>query len=129
MRSSLAQRIVVYGMFIGVVVALILGFWPLSAAVDGSPSYNCGSGFVHSRHHWQVDSAFSKNARTSDLQTIGTPAKVCPSVVYDRRDLALLIGGMTLVLGVLLLALTAPVATRSDRAVLASLRLRKRGVT
>ena len=128
MRSSFAQRLVIYSMFAGVVVALIIGFWPVHAAVDGSGSYYCGSGFVHSRHHWRVDSQFSKNARISDETSVGTPAQVCPSVVYDRRDLALLIGGTTLVLGVLLLALTAPSESRADRAVLASARLRKRGV-
>jgi len=127
-RSSFAQRLVTYLMFGGVVVALILGFWPVHAAVDGNGSYSCGSGFVHSRHSWRVDSAFSKNARLSDSTSVGTPAQVCPPVVYDRRDLALLIGGTTIVLGVLLLALTAPRESRADRAVLASARLRKRGV-
>jgi len=127
-RSSLAQRIVVYLMFAGVVLALGIGFWPVHATVYGAPSYNCGSGFVHSRHDWRVDSLFSANARTSDDAATGTPARVCPGLVYDRRDLALLLGGVTLVLGVLLLALTAPLANRADRAVLASARLRKRGV-
>ena len=128
MRSSFAQRLVVYFMFAGVFVALVLGFWPVHAAVDGNSSYNCGSGFVHSRHDWRVASAFSKNARTSEDTSVGTPTQVCPSVVYDRRDLALLIGGTTLVLGVLLIALTAPRESRADRAVLASARLRRRGV-
>ena len=127
MRSSFGQRLVVYFMFGGVVVALVLGFWPLHAAVDGNSSYSCGSGFVHSRHDWRVASQFSKNARISDQTSVGTPAQVCPSVVYDRRDLALLIGGTTIVLGVLLLALTAPRESRADRAVLASARFRKRG--
>jgi hypothetical protein len=119
--------LVVYFMFAGVAVALVLGFWPLTASVYGNPSYSCGSGFVHSRHDWRVDSVISANARTSDDSATGTPARVCPAVVYDRRDLALLIGGTTLVLGVLLLALTAPRESRADRAVLASARLRKRG--
>ena len=126
MRSSFAQRIVVYVMFAGVVVALIIGFWPVDVAVDGAPSYGCGSGFVHSRHTWVVDSRFSENARTSDDPTIGTPEQVCPSRIYGHRDLALLIGGTTLVMGFLLLALTAPGTNRSDRAMLASMRLRKR---
>ena len=128
MRSSLLQRLVVYFMFAGVVGALVLGFWPVHAAVDGNGSYSCGSGFVHSRHDWRVDSVFSRNARISEDESVGTPAQVCPALVYDRRDLALLIGGTTIVLGVLLLALTAPRDTRADRAVLASARLRKRGV-
>jgi hypothetical protein len=124
----LLQRLVVYFMFAGVVGALVLGFWPVHAAVDGNGSYNCGSGFVHSRHDWRVASAFSRNARISEDESVGTPAQVCPGEVYDRRDLALLIGGTTLVFGVLLLALTAPRESRADRAVLASARLRKRGV-
>jgi hypothetical protein len=127
-RSSFAQRLVAYFMLAGIAAALIIGFWPVNVAVDGAPSYYCGSGFVHSRHHWRVDSLFAENARTSDTQTLGTPAQVCPSRVYDRRDLALLIGGTTLVVGILLLALTAPRTNRSDRAALASMRLRKRGV-
>jgi len=127
-RSSFAQRSVVYLMFAGVGITLVLGFWPVHAAVDGNSSYSCGSGFVHSRHDWRVDSLFSKNARVSEDTSVGTPAQVCPAVVYDRRDLALLIGGTTLVLGVLLLAFTAPRESRADRAVLASARLRKRGV-
>jgi len=127
-RSSFAQRLVIYFMCAGVAVALIIGFWPVHAAVDGNGSYSCGSGFVHSRHDWLVDSLFSRNARTSEEASVGTPAQVCPSLIYDRRDLALLIGGTTLVLGVLLLALTAPRESRADRAVLASARLRKRGV-
>ena len=126
MRSSVAQRIVVYFMFAGVVVALFIGFWPVHVAVYGNPSYDCGSGFVHSRHDWRVDSVFSANARTGTDDATGTPARVCPEVIYDHRDLALLIGGVTLVLGVLLLALTAPGESRSDRAALASMRLRKR---
>lgn len=128
MRSSVTQRVVTYVMFAGVAFSLILGFWPIHAAVDGSSSYNCGSGFVHSRHDWRVDSLYSRNARTSEDASVGTPAQVCPAVVYDRRDLALLLGGTTLVLGVLLLALTAPRESRADRAVLASARLRKRNL-
>jgi hypothetical protein len=116
-------------MFVGVVVALVIGFWPVNVTVYGDPSYNCGSGFVHSRHDWRVDSLFSENARTGDDPATGTPARVCPNAVYGRRDLALLIGGVTIVLGVLLLALTAPRESRSDRAVLASMRLRKRGAS
>jgi hypothetical protein len=125
----LAQRVVVYLMFGGFVVALLVGFWPVHVAVWGEPSYNCGSGFVHSRQHWRDDSPASRNSRTGDDSATGTPAQVCPDVVYDRRDLALLIGGTTLVGGILLLALTAPSADRRDRAVLASMRLRKRGAS
>jgi hypothetical protein len=128
-RSGLAQRVVVYLMFGGVAVALLIGFWPVHVAVYGNPNYDCGSGFVHSRQHWRNDSPESRNSRTATDTATGTPAQVCPASVYDRRDLALLIGGTTIVGGVLLLALTAPLATRRDRAVLASMRLRKRGAS
>jgi len=125
-RSSLTQRVVVYLMIAGVAVALLIGFWPVHVSVYGDPSYNCGSGFVHSRQHWKTDSLVSINARTADDLATGTPNRECPAVVLDRRDLALLIGGSTLLLGFLMLALTAPRETRGDRAVLASMRLRKR---
>ena len=127
MRSALAQRVVTYLMIAGVAIALVIGFWPVHAAVWGNPSYDCGSGFVHSRQHWRNDSPDSRNSRTAtDDESLGTPAQVCPSVVYDRRDLALLIGGVSLVGGFLLIALTAPALDRRDTAALASLRLRKR---
>ena len=129
MRSALAQRVVIYLMFAGFAVALLLGFLPVHAAVYGNPSYNCGSGFVHSRQHWRNDSPESRNSRTADDPATGTPAQVCPAVIYDRRDLALLVGGTTVVGGILLLALTAPRENRRDRAVLASMRLRKRSAS
>jgi hypothetical protein len=114
-------------MVAGVTIALLIGFWPVHVAVWGNTSYDCGSGFVHSRNDWRVDSPASRNSRTAaDDETLGTPAQVCPGVVYDRRDLALLIGGMSLVGGFLLIALTAPPVDRRDRATLASMRLRKR---
>jgi hypothetical protein len=122
----LTQRVVIYLMFAGVAIALLIGFWPVHAAVYGNASYDCGSGFVHSRQDWRNDSPASRNSRTAADDATGTPAQVCPAAVYDRRDLALLIGGTTVVGGILLLALTAPSEDRRDRAALASLRLRKR---
>ena len=126
MRSDLTQRVVGYLMAAGVAIALIIGFWPVHVSVYGNPSYSCGSGFVHSRAHWRDDSLASFNSRTADDAATGTPKMVCPASVYDRRDLALLIGGTTIVAGVLLLALTAPREDRRDRAALASMRLRRR---
>jgi hypothetical protein len=122
----LTQRVVGYLMVAGIAITLIIGFWPVHVAVYGNPSYDCGSGFVHSRQHWRNDSLASLNSRTANDAATGTPREVCPPAIYDRRDLALLIGGTTLVAGVLLLALTAPREDRRDRAVLASMRLRKR---
>src|SRR5262245_22674191 len=114
-------------MIAGVAIALLVGFWPVHAAVWGNPSYDCGSGFVHSRQDWRNDSPESRNSRTAaDDESLGTPAQICPTVVYDRRDLALLIGGVSLVGGFLLIALTAPSLDRRDRAARASLPLRNR---
>ena len=107
MRSALTQRVVVYLMIAGVAAALLIGFWPVHVSVWGDPNYSCGSGFVHSRQHWRNDSPLSRNARTLDDSATGTPAQVCPASVYDRRDLALLIGGTSIVGGFLLFALTA----------------------
>jgi hypothetical protein len=131
MRSALTQRVVLYLMLVGVAIAVLIGFWPVHAAVWGNPSYDCGSGFVHSRQDWRNDSPASRNSRTAadgkDDDSLGTPAQICPTVVYDHRDLALLIGGVSVVGGFLLFALTAPTLDRRDRAALASIRLRKRG--
>jgi hypothetical protein len=111
----------------GVLVALLIGFWPVHVAVWGNDSYHCGSGFVHSRQHWRNDSPESRNSRLADAdESLGTPAQLCPAAVYDRRDLALLVGGVSLVGGILLIALTAPPVDRRDRAALASLRLNRR---
>ena len=130
MRSGLAQRVVVYLMVAGIAVALLIGFWPVHVAVWGNDSYHCGSGFVHSRQHWRNDSPASRNSRIADAdESLGTPAQQCPAAIYDRRDLALLIGGVSLVGGFLLIALTAPMVDRRDRAALASMRLRKRGAS
>jgi hypothetical protein len=128
MRSALTQRVVMYLMIAGVAIAVMIGFWPVHVAVFGEPSYSCGSGFVHSRQDWRRDSVISRSSLTADDTATGTPSQVCPDAVFDRRDLALLIGGVSLVGGFLLIALTAPTLDRRDRAALASIRLRKRGV-
>jgi hypothetical protein len=121
------QRVVTYLMIAGIAIALAIGFWPVRTAVWGNPSYDCGSGFVHSRQDWREDSPESRSSRTAtDDESLGTPAQICPTVVYDRRDLALLIGGVSLAGGFLAIALTAPALDRRDTAALASLRLRKR---
>jgi hypothetical protein len=122
----LAQRVVTYLMIAGVALAAIIGFWPVEVAVYGDPNYSCGSGFVHSRREWREASEISRNSLTADDTATGTPSQVCPNAVFDRRDIALLIGGVSLVGGFLLIALTAPMADRRDRAALASMRLRNR---
>ena len=125
MRLSQVQRWVVYAVGTAIVLALALGFWPVNAAVFGNPSYSCGSGFVHSGHHWKVDSAGSANARTVG-DGGGTPSQVCPSKIYNRRDEAILLIAFALVAGVLTFALTQGPQDRTTSAIYASMRLRKR---
>jgi hypothetical protein len=105
-------------------LALLIGLWPVHADVFGDPSYSCGSGFVHSAHHWKVDSAASSNERTGDEKATGTPSQVCPNKVYSRRDFALLVGAFALVIGLLTLVLMQSPQDRSATALQASMRVR-----
>ena len=123
MRLSSTQRTVVYVMAGFFALALIIGFWPVHANVFGSPSYSCGSGFVHSGHRWKVDSASSSNERIGDTAT-GTPSQVCPNKVYGRREFALLVLGFALVVGLLTLVLIQNPEDRSNVALQASMRVR-----
>ena len=107
-------------------LAIAIGFWPVHAAVFGSPSYSCGSGFVHSGHKWKIDSATSSNARTGAEAATGTPSDVCPDKVYGRRDFALLVVGFAVVVGLLTLVLIQGPQDRSSSALQASMRLRDR---
>ena len=104
-------------------LALIIGFWPVQANVFGSPSYSCGSGFIHSGHRWKVDSAASTNERIGDTAT-GTPSQVCPNKIYGRRDFALLVAGFALVVGLLTLVLIQNPQDRTSVALQASMRVR-----
>ena len=61
-RLTRAQRSIVYLMIAGILVALGIGLWPVTAAVNGDPSYSCGSGFFHSGHKWRQDSLVSRDA-------------------------------------------------------------------
>ncbi len=127
MPFSFVQRVVVFLMLAGVATSLGMGLWPLHADVYGKPSYSCGSGFIHSRHDWRTDSLLLRNVRLANDSATGTPAQLCPAIVYDRRDLALLVGGTSIVLGLLLLLLLPRrQPDRAARAALASLRLRRK---
>ncbi len=106
MDLSRAQRRVVTVAFTAVAVAILIGFWPVSATVSDGSSYSCGSGFVHSRHTWQVDSrALGGLPPVNDSGA--TPTSACPSKVYGYRDFALLLGAFALVAGGLIVALTS----------------------
>ena len=124
MRSSRAQRNVIYAMGAFFVIALAIGLWPVQANVFGSPSYSCGSGFIHSAHHWKVDSAASSGERIANSTATGTPSQVCPNKVYGRRDFALLVGAFALVVGLLTLVLVQNPQDRSRVAIQASMRVR-----
>jgi hypothetical protein len=86
---------------VAIVVALAIGLWPVHANVIGDASYSCGSGFLHSTHDWNVDSSTLEFQRTSTDTGTGLPASVCPDKVDSRRDLALLLAGFSLAIGLL----------------------------
>ena len=124
MRLSRGQRTVVYFVLAALAFALALGFWPVSANVFGSPSYSCGSGFIHSSHTWRVDSASAIDERNATDTATGTPSQVCPNKIVSRRDWALFIGAFALVVGILSLALMQRPQDRTSRAIFASMRIR-----
>ena len=60
------------------VVALVIGFWPVHANVFGDATYSCGSGSLHSTHDWNVDSTALEFQRIGDDAATSLPASVCP---------------------------------------------------
>jgi hypothetical protein len=112
-------------MVAGFAAAALIGFWPVHANVVGNPSYYCGSGFVHHQHHWVVDGELMVNQRFTGTDVSGTPRKDCPNKILENRDLALLVAALTVVVGVLGLALFAERQDRSTQAISASMRLRR----
>jgi hypothetical protein len=96
-----AKRLVVVGMIGVLVVALVIGLWPVHANVFGDASYSCGSGFLHSTHDWNRDSAALEFQRIGDDAATSLPNQACPNKVESRRDLALLLMGFALALGLI----------------------------
>jgi hypothetical protein len=88
-------------MIVGIVVALVIGFWPVHANVFGDATYSCGSGFVHSTRDWNVDSTAFEFQRTGADTATGLPASICPDKVESRRDLALLVLAFSLAIGLI----------------------------
>jgi hypothetical protein len=111
-------------MVAGFAAAALIGFWPVYTNVVGDPSYYCGSGFIHHQRHWVVDGKLMVNQRFGGTDKSGTPRKDCPSKVLENRDLALMVAALTVVIGVLALALLAERQDRSTQAISASMRLR-----
>jgi len=101
MDLSRAQRNVLGVAGIVLVVAVILGFWPLSVTLGDGTSYSCGSGFIHSRHTWTVDTRAVGPALRPGPSSTATPESACPARVYGRRDFALLVAGVAIVGGII----------------------------
>jgi hypothetical protein len=98
-----------------VVVAAVIGFSPVSVTVTNGSSYSCGSGFVHSRHTWNVDTtALARRAVPIDTSS-ATPVSACPSKVFVRRDLAYVLVGFSFLGGAGALALLQDKALVRDR--------------
>ena len=108
MRGSSRLRQVALGVAgVSVLLGVILGFWPVSVTVAGDTSYSCGSGFVHSRNTWRVDT----QQMGAPAQTVGgtaaTPNSACPSRVYRHRDFGYALVGLAIVVYAALLASAA----------------------
>jgi hypothetical protein len=88
-------------------LAVVLGFWPVSVTVVGNNPYSCGSGFVHSRNTWKVDSAGLVGPTAIGALAL-TPNSKCPNPVYGRRDLAITLAAFALLGGIAAVALGPP---------------------
>jgi hypothetical protein len=120
-RTSWLRQIALFVAGASLVAGLAIGFWPVSVTVVGDVSYSCGSGLIHSRNTWKVDS----RAMAAPQQTIGlstaTPDATCPSPVYRHRDFAYAL--LTLAIGTYLVLLASaaydptitPTATRRPK--------------
>ena len=95
------KRVVATAMIAVVAVALVIGLWPVHANVFGDASYSCGSGFVHSSHDWNVDSATLDTERIANGTADSLPSGACPDKVESRRDLALLLIAFSLAIGLI----------------------------
>src|SRR6266702_4345598 len=84
-------------------VAVLIGFWPRSITLLGDTAYSCGSGFIHSRHTWKVDTRALTGSRVGG-SSAPTPNSACPSKVYGPRDLALVLAAVALLVAVVALA-------------------------
>jgi hypothetical protein len=87
-RTSGLRQVALIVAGASLLIGLAVGFWPVSVTVVGDVSYSCGSGLIHSRDAWKVDS----QAMAQPQQTVGvstaTPNAACPSPVYRHRDFA-----------------------------------------
>ena len=112
-----AQRVMSVLATLLLVAALLVGFWPLSVTVVGDVSYSCGSGFVHSRHTWVIDTEGLNGTPRGSGSTTATPTSACPSTIYGHRDLAIVLGALAFLGAIVALVLGPPLdANRRRRA-------------
>jgi hypothetical protein len=120
MDLPIAQRAVSILAALLFVLAVGIGLWPVSVTIVGGTAYSCGSGFDHSRHTWTIDSQGLPAATQGADSSSATPSSACPSRVYGHRDLAILLGGFSVLAGAAALALGPPldpsVRRRNQRA-------------
>ena len=96
-----------------ILFGLGIGLWPVTVTVVGDVSYSCGSGFVHSRNIWKVDTQALGEAPQIAGAANATPDSVCPSRVYRHRDFGYALVALAVLTYAALLATVAfdPAAT------------------
>ncbi len=87
-RTSPWRGLVLIVACVAAVLGVSIGFWPVSVTVVGGVPYSCGSGFVHSRHTWKVDSRAMAGTHEAGQHARATPNRACPSRIYSHRDAA-----------------------------------------
>jgi hypothetical protein len=87
-RSSRARQFWLFVAGASLVMALAIGFWPVSVTVVGDVSYSCGSGLIHSVHTWKADTRLMAQPQATVGTSTTTPNAACPSRVYRHRDFA-----------------------------------------
>jgi len=118
-RTSLLRQFFLYVAGVSLVTGLAIGFWPVSVTVVGDTAYSCGSGLIHSRNTWRIDSeSMTLPDQTIGVSSTATPNASCPSRVYQHRDFAYALVGVAVSTYLVLLATAAydpmitPTATR-----------------
>jgi hypothetical protein len=81
------------------VIALGLELWPVSVTIIGDTQYSCGSGLDHSQHTWKMDSQALSSGPVAVGSSSATPTSACPSAIYGRRDLGILLGAFAILAG------------------------------
>jgi hypothetical protein len=121
-RTSWPRQVALLVAGASLLIGLAVGFWPVSVTVVGDVSYSCGSGLVHSRDTWKVDSRVMAEPEQAIGVSTATPNVSCPSRVYRHRDFAYALLGLAVGTYLVLLAsaaydptITTPTSTRPSR--------------